>query len=408
MNDDDAQRPVPGLAIISNGLTPYRVHFHQRIVREIPEFQLHSVLTHEDSSSPWDLSPPAEINVVRFGAGEKSGQASDPRRQLHEWRKGGRIIEWLKATRIAVVVVLGYSDAGRMRIIRWCHRSGVPVFLFGDSNIRGDLARGAKAVAKRLLVSKIISWTDGVMPCGTLGEAFFRKYGARDGRIFYVPYEPDYDQIRSTTPDQVRQARERYHIEPNRRHLIYSGRLAEAKRVDLLIDAFAAIAGERPNWSVIIVGDGPLRAALHDRVPAPLADRFIWTGFLNDQSTINTLYHAADVLVLPSQYEPWALVVNEAAAAGLAIVASDVVGAAAELVRDGENGWTFRSGDLPELTARLLDVTASENAARYREASLVVLADWQERSDPVKGLRAAISLSGPRRRIGRADHGLKG
>src|SRR5438874_1421200 len=88
-----SQRPV--VAVVSNSLTPYRVHLHRRIARELPEVELHTLLTHGESNSPWALAPPAEINPVQFGPGEASTTQSRPRFALREWRKGGRVARWL-------------------------------------------------------------------------------------------------------------------------------------------------------------------------------------------------------------------------------------------------------------------------------------------------------------------------
>lgn len=162
------------------------------------------------------------------------------------------------------------------------------------------------------------------------------------------------------------------------------------KRVDLLIDAFSAIASARPDWDLLIIGDGPLRAELEARLPVELKPRVKWTGFLDDQPTVSALYRLCDVLVLSSGHEPWAVVINEAAAAGLAIVSSDVVGAAAELVRDGVNGRTFPTRNLEKLKECLLDVTDPARIDSMKQASAAVLADWRERGDPIKGLRQVL------------------
>src|SRR5262249_22179763 len=162
---------------------------------------------------------------------------------------------------------------------------------------------------------------------------YFRKYGARDDRMFFFPYEPDYDLVRKLPAEKIQEVKRQFGLAEGRKRIIYSGRLAAVKRVDLLVDAFVAIVEQRPEWDLVIVGDGPLREQLKARVTRQQS-RIIWAGFLDDQATVSALYRVSDVLVLPSDYEPWALVINEAAAAGLAIVASNVVGAAAELVRD--------------------------------------------------------------------------
>ena len=107
---------------------------------------------------------------------------------------------------------------------------------------------------------------------------------------------------------------------------------------------------------------------------------------------VSAICRASDVLCLPSDYEPWALVINEAVAAGQAIVASEVVGAAAELVRDGVNGRVFPPSDLKSLVAALLDVTAPDRINSMRANSATILADWRARGDPIDGLRSALKF----------------
>lgn len=388
------QRPI--VAVISNTLTPYRLALHRRIVRELPQIELWSVFTHGEGDNRWGDRPPADINPVEFGAGEPAVGLHGPRRPLHEWRKGGRIIRWLSDHGAAAVVVLGYNDPGRLRVLRWCHGRRVPVFLFGDSNIRDDdaRARGWRGWLKRRFLPRVFRWCNGVLTCGSRGVEYFARYGVPRDRVYLFPYEPDYAAIAAVTSDQVARARTRFGLDPRRRHIIFSGRLADQKRVDLLLDAFATVAPRRPDWDLVIAGTGPDEAALRMRVPADLAARVHWLGFIDDATTLTGLYKACDVLVLPSWFEPWGVVINEAVAAGLAVVASEAVGAAAELVRDGVNGRIFPVGDVAKLGECLSDVTSPERCERMKAAAATVLADWRRRADPVSGLKEALAAAG--------------
>jgi glycosyltransferase involved in cell wall biosynthesis len=384
----------PGVALVANSQTPYRLAFHVRIAREMPEIKLHSIYTHDTSNAPWAFDTPAEINAQRFGVGESSEKQDSAANARREWIKAGKIIDYLTEHAVKAVVVLGYNDVGRLRIIRWCRSKGVAVFVFGDSNLRGDAARGLKGFIKRLYVGKVVAWCDGVMPCGTLGAKFFAKYGATPDRTFFMPYEPDYAMLAGISKAEIDAAAETYKLNRQRRRVVYCGRLVEVKCVDLLVKAFVAIAEERPEWDLLVIGDGPLRAELEGLIPAALKSRVLWTGFLDNQKTISALYRASDVLVLPSRYEPWAVVVNEAVAAGMAMVCTNVVGAAEELVRDGVNGRLFPPGDLAELTKALRDVTKNGEIDRLKAGSAGVLADWRKRADPVDGLRQALVATG--------------
>lgn len=384
----------PTVAMIANSQTPYRLAFHLRIVRELKEVRLLSLYTHEVSNAPWAFAAPPETNPVRFGIGESSEGQDKLSNVIKEWKKGGSIIHFLQQQNVKAVIMLGYNDPGRFRILRWCKKTGIPAFVFGDSNIHADTISGLKAKLKAAYVKKIISYTTGLLPCGTLGVEFFKKYGGDPARMFFMPYEPDYGLLASISADDVHAAVQRYGLTPHRRRVVYCGRLVEAKRVDLLMHAFSSIAQARPDWDMLVIGDGPLRRELQAILPESLRSRVTWTGFLDDQHTISSLYRACDVLVLPSSFEPWAVVVNEAAAAGLALVCSDVVGAGAELVRDNINGRAFKSGNQDSITAALLAVTDLAAIDRLKAGSATVLADWRKRGDPVEGLRKALAFAG--------------
>ncbi|HEX8340823.1 MAG TPA: glycosyltransferase family 4 protein [Tepidisphaeraceae bacterium] len=382
--DASAERPV--VAIISNAQTPYRTAVHRRIDREMPEIRLVTAYTHDVSNAPWAIATTDAFEIARFGQGQHASEGPLPRYALREWRKGGRIIQWLRQRNARAVVLEGYNDPGRLRILHWCHRHGVPCFLFADSNIKGDHTTGAKAIVKRALLRRVIRWSTFLFPCGTLGRDYFIKYGATADRVIFYPYEPDYPRIQAAAPDHTL-------VPPGRRAVLFCGRLIPEKRPDMALRAFIEIAAQRPEWDMLFLGDGPLRESLEAEVPEAVRPRIRWLGFYRDPDETYRVFKSADVLVLPSDYEPWGVVINEAVAAGLAVVASDKVGAAAELVRDGVNGKTFAAGNDAHLASCLLSVTDEGRIDQLRADSASLLAQWRSRSDPLEGLRSAMAKS---------------
>src|SRR5207237_9470217 len=121
---------------------------------------------------------------------------------------------------------------------------------------------------------------------------------------------------------------------------------------------------------VVLAGDGPRRAALID-LASQISGRLAIRGDLPEDALARE-YVAADVFSLLSLHEPWGVVVNEAAASGLPLVLSDRVGAAPDLLRDGENGFLVPAGDVDAAAAalrRLADdpVLRRRMGARSRE-----------------------------------------
>jgi glycosyltransferase involved in cell wall biosynthesis len=137
-----------------------------------------------------------------------------------------------------------------------------------------------------------------------------------------------------------------------------------------------------------------MRTQLHQRVPESLKSRVQWLGFVPDAREIFSIYRNCHALVLPSQREPWGLVINEAAASGLPIVASAGVGAVPELVKEDVNGITFPTGDLDGLIHALRNITFPGTAERLGARSREVLATMRASADPVKAMRQALHRSG--------------
>ncbi|MEX2217383.1 MAG: glycosyltransferase family 4 protein [Phycisphaerales bacterium] len=387
-------RPV--LAILAPEITPYRLHFHRRIVREVPEMRLCSLVTWGSERSPWKprTEEEARIGAVRLGEGEGARRTGRLATARVEWEKARAVGRWLDRHRPAAVMAAGYNELANLGAIRWAHRRGVPALMWADSNIHGDTATGPKRMAKRALLRWVLSRTNAVLPCGSLGREYYLRYGVPAERIFLCPYEPDYEQIAACPPERTREVAGRFGLAPSRRRILVCGRLAPVKRPDLAVDAFAAIADERPEWDLVFAGDGPLREAVGARIPERLRARVVFTGFIGEQGTVTALYHACDVLLHPAEFEPWALVINEAAAAGMAIVTTSVVGAAAELVRSGVNGRLCPPRDLPALIEGLREVTHAERLAPMRAASLRLIEGWRREADPVQGLRRALESCG--------------
>ncbi|HEY3394449.1 MAG TPA: glycosyltransferase family 4 protein [Lacipirellulaceae bacterium] len=377
--------------MIANVLAPYRVNLHKLVAAGIPELKLHTLVTHGPADFDWSLIVPEEIHVHHFGTADDSPTAPTLRHPIQEWRKGGRLIEYLNANDIRAVVLSGYRYISYRRVIRHCHQVGIPLFVNNDSNIQND--RRMSPVKRWLKTRMYASWlrqVSGVMPMGELGDQFFVRYGADPERLYRVPCTPDYESFAAADPARLQRFRQKFGLAAGRKYFLYSGRLAAVKRVDLLIGAFAAIAAERPGWDLLIAGDGPLGDELRSLVPDALRARLAWTGFL-EQEELKAAYHASDVLVLPSDYEPWALVVQEAMAAGMVVVASDVVGAAHDLIEDQVSGRIFPAGNQEALEQALLEMTADEALDEFKQRSRAALDTWREKTDAVKEIRRALA-----------------
>ncbi len=140
------------------------------------------------------------------------------------------------------------------------------------------------------------------------------------------------------------------------------GRLVPQKAPLDLVDAFAEVAAAVPRAFLVIVGDGPLRGAVEARAAARgLADRVVLPGIRRD---VPALLRAFDVFALSSRWEGLPRVFPQAMAAGLAVVATDVAGAA-DIVEPGHTGFLVPPGDTRALGHGILRL-AGDAALRRR------------------------------------------
>jgi glycosyltransferase involved in cell wall biosynthesis len=137
---------------------------------------------------------------------------------------------------------------------------------------------------------------------------------------------------------------------------LYVGRLDPEKGIDVLLDAFEQVPGE-----LLIAGSGSEEASLQARA----AEHVRFLGAV-PRHELPALYASADVFVLPSRSEQWGMVLNEAAASGLALVATDSAGAAYELVDEELRMPADDAAALAAALGRLADDPALRVAAGKR------------------------------------------
>ncbi|MEN9628776.1 MAG: hypothetical protein RJA10_2003, partial [Pseudomonadota bacterium] len=148
------------------------------------------------------------------------------------------------------------------------------------------------------------------------------------------------------------------------------GRMQTVKAQPLLAEAFIEALRARPaladSLRLVMVGDGPLRAECQQRLDQAGLGHLAWLP--GERSDITAVMNGLDLFVLPSLAEGISNTILEAMASGLPVVATRV-GGNADLVRDGESGQIVPAGDVPALTAALMQW--SLDATRRRQAGSV-------------------------------------
>jgi len=178
--------------------------------------------------------------------------------------------------------------------------------------------------------------------------------------------------------------------------ILFCAKLQPWKRPTDLLRAFAE--ANLPDAILVYAGEGVLRHELEKEAASlGVGERVRFLGFLN-QSQLPAVYTAADLMVLPSENEAFAVVVNEASCCGCPVVASDRVGAAKDLIAPVDPGLIYPSGNLRALSTLLSELCRDHRRLReLGRAAKERMAHWSPQ-DTAAGTAAAVGAALKRRK----------
>jgi glycosyltransferase involved in cell wall biosynthesis len=249
------------------------------------------------------------------------------------------LMRWLAAH--DAVVIHGYSHPWMLAAVAICRVHRIPYLLRGDSQPRSE-ATGVRRLLRNVIARITVSSSAGGLAIGQLNAEFYRRYKAR--RIIFAPYSVDDRRFARIPATSRGELLARWGLSADRAVIMYCGKMYAGKRPLDLIAAIRLLPGK---VTTIFVGDGVLAGRIRSSL---IPGEGVVTGFVN-QSELPAYYHAADIIVLPSEAEKWGLVINEAMAAGVLPVVSDRIGAAPDLVAGV--GEIYRCGDIADLAEAL-------------------------------------------------------
>jgi glycosyltransferase involved in cell wall biosynthesis len=161
--------------------------------------------------------------------------------------------------------------------------------------------------------------------------------------------------FRPASPKAANYLRKRWRMGPGP-VVLYTGRISGEKNLDVLVKAFAIVAGEIPDAQLMLGGAGREEDNLKKLAQKlGLGDKTFISGFLNNPKDFPHLYHLGAVFVIPSTAELQSIVTMEAMASGLPVIGVKKY-ALPELIHHGKNGFLFRPGDFKTLARQIIQI----------------------------------------------------
>jgi glycosyltransferase involved in cell wall biosynthesis len=263
----------------------------------------------------------------------------------------------LRKLKPKVVLLCGYSPRFyRSAFLRVC-REGHPLLFRGETTDHAVARPIWKQLARDWALRFVYGRCARLLFVGQRSQAHFKRLGFDRERLVFSPYCVDTGGfvLDEVAREKLRgRARQEMGIGEAEVVLLFSGKLSFRKGPDLLVKAVRTLPETlRRRCVVVFLGDGELRNELAESAKRQIEARVHFAGFRN-QGELSPIYHAADLLVLPSRFgETWGLVANEALHHAVPCVVSDAVGCAPDLIEPGITGETFETGSVSSLVSAL-------------------------------------------------------
>lgn len=282
--------------------------------------------------------PEIDLSIIALGPGANSTSPFDdallrglPCRLLDEAerRDADRVAALVVAQQPDVVHIPGWLLPAFRRLPRHPALAGTKFILGMDTPRRYTLSQ----TLNKLRLAGLIRRMDRVIVPGERAWQYARFLGAPEDRIRRGAYGIDYEGIAPAYDRRLRNP------DGWPRRFLFVGRYVEVKGIDVLVDGYGRYrAGVSDPWPLDCCGTGPQAPLL--RAAAGITD----LGFIQPDRQAD-VWDGHGAFVLASRFDPWPLVVAEAAAAGLPVVCTEACGSSVELVRGLHSGLTCATGD---------------------------------------------------------------
>ncbi len=344
--------PMPRLLVITNIPTPYNDALFGCLARE-PGMELRvAYCAGTESNRLWHLDPRKSYDSVVLKGRSLGGS-------FHVNTGVARLVSEFRPD---VALVSGsYAMPTFQLAVRVLGARKIPWLYWGEE-LHGEGGHPAKRLIRDLLRGPLRN-AAGVLAIGERARRSYAAIGVPEERIANFHYYADTTSFQLAPEARDRSRREvraKLGLPAEVPTLLYCGQLIYRKGIDTLLDAAAHLRDEGVPFAVAVVGGGEDRDALmRHAADRGVLDRVRFAGFVQP-SELPAYFAAADTFVLPSYREGWGVVVPEAMAAGLPVIAADRVNAAVELLNGSGAGFLFPAGDAGALADAMRRLCGSE------------------------------------------------
>lgn len=243
------------------------------------------------------------------------------------------------------IVITGGFSLNSIIALVYCKISRIPYIIFSGAIKKVTDKSFLRYFVRRILISQAAAY----IVYGTRAKKYLIGMGAKLNKMFIAFntinikfYSSKENTSRITKDNNLAMSKENINI-------IYVGQLIKRKGLTNLLESLKFVEEKYNNFRLYLIGTGPLETSLKELSRDLKINRYIkFCGFKTIRE-LKKIYYQADLLILPSFFEIWGLVINEAMAVGIPVIASKYAGAVDDLIDDGINGFVVDPYNIQKL-----------------------------------------------------------
>lgn len=275
----------------------------------------------------------------------------------------------LKRNKEAIFVIGGYSLLPEILSIIYLKILKIEFFL----NLDGGFIK--KNYLRTKLKRFLIRSAKYCLSSGSNTTNTLIHYGANPNNIFEYHFSSVMEKeilLKPLNKVEKNEFRKINNLNPDTFYLIFVGQLIHRKGIDILVDAMTHVF---ENIELLVIGDGELLPELKKKtIDTKISERIHFLGRQSKNKVLEFL-KLSDVFVLPTREDIWGLVLNEAIACGLPVIATKETGAVYSLVSEGKNGYLYHCNS-PEILVKHIDSIYNEDLIKFGEVSLSIAKNY--------------------------------
>jgi len=339
------------IVLLLRRIGPYH---HARFNHAGQHLHLHIVETRPGSEEyPWEKELKNQKSQLCYQS-HSLGLATDLESGWHRKELKDRIRSILDKVEPDVIVTTGWADKEYHMALLWAKRRNIPGVVISDST-RNDVRRYR---ILEWIKKQIISNYSSALVAGKRSQRYLQSLGMNSGTIFtpwdVVDNNYFYSFSKSLKKNQL-------HIEKYslpEKFLLCVSRFIPKKNIPGLIRAYGQFTNTKEciDIHLVILGSGEMETEIREYIENSNLKNFIHLFGFVQYTELPFFYGKALALILPSFFDQWGLVVNEALACEIPVIVSKTCGCVEDLVFDGKNGYVIDPNDIESISRAMAEV----------------------------------------------------